>query len=292
VFIEGRLPERSAAAPIAMTNRFTDGYLQAMGTRLIRGRDFNERDDDKAPRVVIINETFAREFWPDEEPLGKRFSIGSAESTKREVVGVVQDGKYAGLTETPKPFFARPFLQAYSGSNAVVVRGTSDPELLISMVRSEVKQMDPQLPISSRTMLQRMDFSLLPVRLAASISGGFGLLALALSAIGIYGIMAYAVAKRTRELGIRMALGAQKGDVLRLVLSQTMRLTLIGVAVGLVVAFAVTRLMASALFGVNPGDPITYGAVTVLLGLVAVLACWIPARRATLIDPTVALRSE
>ncbi|MEK6301918.1 MAG: ABC transporter permease [Acidobacteriota bacterium] len=292
VFIEGQPLERLEKAPVVMINRTSPGYFQAMDTRLVAGRDFTEQDDDKAPRVAIINETFARRFWPGEDPIGKRFSQGGPESPKREVIGVVQDGKYAGLNEDPKPFVSRPIWQSYSGSTTVIVRGAGDQQRLIALLRSEVQQLDPSLPLASRTLIERMNLPMLPARLAATVLGGFGLVALALAAIGIYGVMSYTVAKRTHEIGIRMALGAQRADVLKLVIGQGLTLTLIGMAIGSLAAVALTQAMKALLFGVSATDPVTYVGVAVLLGAVALLACYLPARRASRVDPMVALRCE
>jgi predicted permease len=290
VFIEGEPPQRNP--PSAMVNRVSPGYFQAMDTRLIQGRDFTDQDDERAPRVAIVNEAFARRFFPGEDPIGKSFSLGGSLSPKRQIVGVVQDGKYAGLNESPKPYVARPISQSYSGSTIVVVRTNAEPQRLISLVRDEVRQLDPNLPLASRTLTERMDLPLLPARIAASVLGGFGLLALALVAIGIYGVMSYAVSKRTREIGIRMALGAQKADVLKLVIGQGLILTVVGIAIGSVAALALTQSMKALLFGVSATDPVTYIAVGVLLGSVALLACYLPARRASRVDPMVALRYE
>ncbi|HSB09708.1 MAG TPA: ABC transporter permease [Blastocatellia bacterium] len=290
VFTEGQSPQR--VAPTTMSNRATPGYFQAMDTRLTRGRDFTEQDDDKASPVVIINETFARRFWPDEDPIGKRVSLGGPESPKRQVVGVVEDGKYAGLNEDPRPLVSRPLWQSYSGSTIVIVRTTGDPQRLIASIRSEVQQLDPNIPLASRTLAERMDLPLLPARIAASVLGGFGLLALALVAIGIYGVMSYAVAKRTREIGIRMALGAQHSDVLKLIIRQGLTLTLIGMAIGSAAALALTQSMKALLFGISATDPLTFIGVGVLLAGVALLACYLPARRAAKVDPMVALRCE
>jgi predicted permease len=275
-----------------MSNRASPGYFQAMDTRLIQGRDFTEQDDERAARVVIVNETFARRFFPGEDPIGKSFSLGGSLSPKRQIVGVVQDGKYAGLTEDPKPFVSRPLWQSYSGATIVIVRTAADPLRLIALVRDEVRQLDPNLPMASRTLTERMDVPLLPARIAASVLGGFGLLALALVAIGIYGVMSYAVSKRTREIGIRMALGAQRADVLKLVIGQGLMLTLIGMAIGSAAALALTRSMNALLFGVSATDPLAYVGVSVLLAGVALLACYLPARRASRVDPMVALRCE
>jgi macrolide transport system ATP-binding/permease protein len=292
IFIQGQTVERVTTAPQAMTNRVSPGYFQAMTTRLLQGRDFTERDDEESTRVAIVNETFARRFFPGEEAIGKRFSMGSPESRMLEVIAVAQDGKYAGLNEDPKPFVFRPILQSYSGATSVIARSQSDPQTLIALVRSEVQQLDSHLPVTVRTLVERMSLPLLPARIAASVLGSFGLVALALAAIGIYGVMSYSVSRRTREMGIRMALGAQKGDVLKLVIWQGMILTLAGVAIGLFAAFALMGLMKGLLFGVSATDPSIYAAVAALLASVALLACYIPARRATKVDPMIALRYE
>lgn len=292
VFTEGQPVER-AKAPVAMTSRASSGYFQAMGTPLVRGRYFNEQDDEKATQVAIINETFARRLWPGEDPLGKRFQLGRADQPPVQVIGVVADGKYAGLNESPQPYVCRPLTQAYSGAVTLIVRSDTDPQKLIPIIRSELRQLDPHLPLSSSKLLtERLAMPLLPVRVAAAVLSSFGLLALALAAIGIYGVMSYAVSRRTREIGVRVALGAQASDVLRLILRQGMVAPLIGVAFGILAALALTQLLRSLLFGVSPGDPLTYAGVAVLLSFVAALACYIPARRATRVDPMVALRDE
>lgn len=290
VFIEGQAAPRTT--PAAMYNRASPGYFQAMSTRLLRGRDFTEQDDEKSARVAIINEAFARRFFAGEDPIGKQFSLGRSEGAKIQVIGVVQDGKYAGLNEDPKPFVSRPLWQSDVGSTSVIVRTEDDPQRLIAAVRREVQEMDSHIPMSGDTLVEKLSLPKLPARIAASILGGFGLLALALAAIGIYGVISYAVSTRTREIGIRMALGAQKADVLRLVLGQGMTLTLIGVAIGLSAALVLTRLMKSLLFGVSATDPATFAAASLLLAVVALLACYLPARRAARVDPMDALRHE
>lgn len=292
IFLEGQSVER-ARAPLAMNSRVSPGYFQAIGTPLIRGRDFNERDDEKSPPVAIINETFARRFWPGEDPLGKRFRLGRGEETTLQVIGVVADGKYAGLNESPQPYVCRPLAQAYSGAITLIVRSDTDPHKQLAAVRSELQQLDPYLPLSSSKLLEeRLAMPLLPVRVAAAVLSSFGLLALALAAIGIYGVMSYAVSRRTREIGVRVALGAQSSDILRLILWQGMVPPLVGVAIGILAALGLTQLIRSLLFGVSSADPLTYAGVVAMLSFVAALACYIPARRAAMVDPMVALRDE
>jgi len=292
VFIEGQPVERANLAPLAMYNRASPGYFEAMGTRLLQGREFTEQDDEKSGRVAIVNDTFARRFFPGEDAIGKRFSMGSAESAKTLIIGVVQDGKYAGLNEEQKPMVCRPMWQSDLGSSSLIVRTPGDPQQLTASVRRSVQQMDPNLPIATSTLVERMDLPMLPARITASVLGGFGLLALALAAIGIYGVISYAVSTRSREIGIRMALGAQKRDVLNLVLTQGMTLTLIGVGIGLSASVVLTRLMKSLLFGVSATDPATFVIASMVLVGTALLACYLPARRATRVDPMVALRHE
>jgi len=290
VFIEGQPPQRNM--PVAMFNRATAGYFQAMETRLVQGRDFTEQDDQNAAPVAIVNETFARRFYPGEDPIGKSFRMGSPESPQRRVIGVVEDGKYAGLNEDPKPYVVRPLWQSYSGSTIVIVRAAADAQKLIASIRDEVRQLDSNLPVASRTFVERMSLPLLPARIAAWVLGVFGMLALALVAIGLYGVMSYAVSKRTREIGIRMALGAQRADVMKLVIGQGLTLVLIGMGIGLIAAIALTQSMKALLFGVSATDPWTYLGVGLLLACVALLACYLPSRRAARVDPMIALRYE
>src|SRR5215831_10329821 len=293
VYIEGEEPSRLASAPRALTSYTTPGYFKAMNTRLLRGRDFTEYDDDKAARVAVVNETFARRFWPGEDPIGKRFAMGRSESPKMEVVGVAQDGKYTGLNDNKWPFVYRPQWQYRVGATTLVVRAETDTQKALALVRRELEQLDPNMPIASaRTLVERLSLPLLPARIVASALGGFGLVSLLLAVIGIYGVISYTVSSRTREIGVRMALGAQARDVLKLVMGQGMAMTLIGVALGLLAALGLTRLMKSVLFGVSATDPLTYAGVSALLTFVALLACYIPARRAARVDPMVALRSE
>ena len=226
----------------------------------------------------------------------RRIKIHGASTPRRLDSGVNPTGLHnksqGGLNEDPKPFVSRPLWQSYSGATIVIVRTADGPQTLISLVRSELQQLDPNIPIASRTLAERMDLPLFPARIAASVLGGFGMLALALVAIGLYGVMSYAVSKRTREIGIRMALGAQNADVLKLIIRQGLTLTLIGMAIGSAAALALTQSMKALLFGISATDPFTFAGVGVLLAGVALLACYLPARRAAKVDPMIALRYE
>ncbi len=292
VFVTGQVVERNARVPSAMYGLASPGYFQAMGTRLLQGREFTAQDDEQAAQVAIINESFARRFFSDANPLGQQMSLGNADAPKVQVVGVVEDGKYANLGEDARPYIARPMWQSRIGATSLVIRTAGDLPALTAVVRGELQQLDPTLPVSVNTLAEKLSLPLLPARMVASILGGFGLLALALAAIGIYGVMSYGVAQRTHEIGIRMALGAQKSDVIKLVIGQGMALTMLGVGLGLAAALALTRLMKGVLFGVSATDPLTFVGIAGLLTVVTLLACYLPARRATQVDPLTALRHE
>jgi predicted permease len=260
----------------------------------MRGRDFSEADDANSPRVAIVNETFAKRLLAGREPIGSRFNFDGPDQPYWEVIGVAADGKYNSLGEDPKPAFYRPLLRNYSTNASLVARTSgNDSQAALAGLQNELRHLDPALPLFHVTTLsEHLSMPLFPFRLAAIVLGSFGVLAVVLAAIGIYGVMSYVVASRTREVGLRVALGAARGDVLFLIMKQGMSLALIGLAVGVLMGLIVARLLVKLLFGVNPADPITFGGVFVLLGMVAALACYIPARRATKVDPLVALRYE
>jgi len=273
------------------------GYFETLRIAMQQGRTFDAQDQANAPGAVIVNEAFARRYWPGQNALGKRIQMGSGDGTDNApyltVVGVTKDGKYNSLGEEATPFFYRAATQAYVSTPTLLVRTQSNPTNALATVRSAVEALDKNLPLYDvKTMRQHLSIALLPARLAGSALGIFGLLALLLAAAGLYGVMANVVAGRTREIGIRMALGADALAVLRLILQQGMRLVLIGLGLGLAAALAVTHLLKSLLFGVSTTDPLTFAGIAVLLTAVALLACWIPARRATKVDPMNALRCE
>ncbi|HET9532122.1 MAG TPA: ABC transporter permease [Blastocatellia bacterium] len=297
VYVEGQTPSRGANIPEAMLGSVGLNYFSTMGISLKAGRDFTAQDEKDAPPVAIINETFARRFWTGQSAIGKRFRIGESQGPLIEVIGVAKDGKYFSLFEEPRPFVYRPMMQGYiGGSNndgTLIVRTTDDPRKIIAAVRREVQQLDANLPVFDvKTLTEHLRLSLFPLRISTAFLSGFGLLALGLAVIGIYGIMAYLVSHRQREIGIRMALGATVGDVIKMVLVQGLKLIILGVILGLGGALALSRVLASLWSGVSSTDPLTFTVVPLLLTSVALLACYIPARRAGKVDPISALRHE
>jgi predicted permease len=269
------------------------GDFKTLGIPLLRGRDFNEHDTEDAPGVVIVNQVFADRNWPDEDPLGKRISLEGLEGPYREVVGVVSTVKYVFIGEGPRPFLYRPFTQNYDPDINLLVRTTGDPMTLLPPVRAAIRELDPDVaPSDTRVLTDWIGFALLPARFAAALFGLFGALAILLASVGLYGVMSYSVGQRTREIGIRMALGAGRRDVLHVVLRQGLTLTVVGLGIGLIVSLAGTRILSMLLYDISATDPLTFGGVSVVLVAVAMLACYIPARRATKVDPMVALRYE
>jgi predicted permease len=294
--VEGHEPSQGQTAFETDFNTVTPGYFATLRIPLLRGRDFSDGDREGVPRVALINEAMWRRFWPDQDPLGKRFYLGSfAEGELVEIVGVVKDGKYRTLGESSLPYFYVPFDQHYNPQMTIHVRtataGSSANAL--AAVRQAVAETDGSVPLLDvMPMTQAIGVSLLPIRMAATVAGCFGFIGLLLAAVGIFGVVSFSVAQRTREIGIRIALGAGKSDVLKLMVWQGMSLALFGVCVGLLLAVALTRLLASLLYGVSTTDTVTFVAVSLLLAAVALLASFIPARRAMKVDPMVALRYE
>jgi predicted permease len=297
--IEFILPE-SPTAPVpdngvgAFNNVVTPSYFATMRIPIEEGRGFDERDDAAAPKVAIITRAMARRIWPGQSALGKHFRV-TKDGPALEIVGVSGDIQYFSLGETPKPFLFRPYAQWYRSSFTLVIHTSVDPTSMTSAVRGAVASLDPTLPVFDVRSLDehiRSGRALLGTRLGAAFSEAFGALALVLAAVGLYGLLSYAVAQRTREIGIRVALGAHTSGVLRLVVRQGLVLSAVGAAIGLVMTVAVTRLLAALLFGVAPHDPVILGAVVVILLVVGALASMIPALRAARVDPLTALRAE
>jgi macrolide transport system ATP-binding/permease protein len=272
-------------------NPVSSNYFKTIGARLASGREFTTQDTTDAPRVVMINEATARRYWPGQDAVGKRIIRGGGQFF--EVVGVIRDSKEKGLTVDPRPAIYMPLLQSYVPQLTLHVRTATDAQTMLAAVRREFQMLAPTLPIYNLgTLAQQKEGSLYTERLAAALLMLFGLLALSLAAVGIYGVLSYAVTERTREMGIRLALGARPRDLLRLVVGQGMILTLIGLIIGVGASFALTRLMENLLYGVSATDPLTFIVIPLLLAGVALLACWVPARRATRVDPLAALRYE
>jgi predicted permease len=267
-------------------------YFNTMGIPLVQGRDFNTQDSAGGPGVVIVNEELARRYFPGKNPIGKRVRLGR-NSPYVEIVGVARAAKYRELREAPLPFIYLPFAQAYRGDMTLLVRTVGDPANTVPAVRSEIRRLNSDVPVFGvRTMSEQIGAALATDRMVAVLLAIFGGIALLLAAVGIYSVMSYVVTQRVREIGIRLALGSQTADVLKLVVGQGMKLVMMGVAFGLAMSFALTRLVASMLFEVSATDPVTFAAIASLLMVVAALACYLPARRATKVDPLVALRHE
>ena len=294
VFPEGVTPAPGDDGLKTDVNTVSPSYFSALGIQLLQGRGFAAADRAGSPSVAVINEAMARELWPGENAIGRRFRLGREGREVIEVVGVVRTGRYRTLTEPDRPFMYRPFAQVYRPSMTLHVRAAAgDPYALLPSVRRAFDELDRDLPLSRvRTLGERLDGSVGAERTAATLVGLYGVLALLLAAVGLYGSMAYAVSRRTRELGVRMALGASRRGVLRLVLGQAVGVASIGMVIGLVAAIPATRYVKSQLYGVEPGDPITLIAVVLVLGCATIAAAYVPARRATRVDPVVALRSD
>jgi putative ABC transport system permease protein len=272
-------------------------YFKAMSVPLLRGRAFTEEDKSDAPPVVIINEAAARRFFADEDPIGKRVLLNLAASNPtpvpREIVAIAGDVRDLGIDAEAKPEIYAPYLQETVSYMALMVKANTDPVGLTTAVRDQILAIDSEQPVSGiQTMEQIIKESVAGRRFNMMLFAIFAAVALLLAAVGIYGVMAYSVTQRTHEIGIRMALGANHKDVLRLIVGQGMTMALIGIGIGLAVAMALTRVMASLLYEVSATDPATFAAISLMLVAVALAACYIPARRAMKVDPMVALRYE
>ena len=282
--------EEDPARVQTFQNLVSPRYFEAMGIPLVLGRGFTIHDGSRSPKVAILNQTLGHTLWPGESPLGKRIRF---KGDSIEVVGVLRDIKGRNLFAAPDPILYLPLSQHYSSATVLHIRTSVPSQQFVATLQREVHALDEDLPVyAMKTLDEHVAATLTPQRLLAHLISGFGALAMLLALIGLYALLAYTVSERTQEVGIRMALGAHRGDVMRLFVIRGMTLALSGVALGLTAGSALTRLMKSVLFGVSPLDPITFTLVPVLLIASALVACYLPAARAARADPTVALRYE
>jgi predicted permease len=292
IYIVGKPKPKPAEAPIAYSYTVSTGYFETMQTRILSGRDFDGRDKRGGQRVAIVNQAFGEQLLPGEEPLGKQFMPGP-DSKPIEIVGVAQNGKYFSLAETQRPAYWVPYEIWYNPGGSVVARTKMDGAGAVQQIRNVVRDLDPSLSLfNTGTMVQQLDLPLFPAHIAATALGAFGLLALILATTGIYGVMAYAVSRRTREIGIRMAIGASRPQVFGMVARHAAILVGSGTVLGLAGALVIGRLLGRILYGVEPTDPVSFLIVLAMMLGIAALACWIPARRAIHVDPMRALRQD
>jgi len=288
--VVGRAVPPLAEQPLALRHLISPNAFATLGVKLVEGRDFNERDTPQSPPVVIINQAMAKQLFPNESPIGKRLISGMLQ-LQQEIVGVVADTHTANLTTPPAPEMYYPALQRPEGFTTVLVRTRGEPQAAAGLVREALKNVDPNIPLNNPTTLRQfVDQSMADRRLTMLLLGTFAGLALLLASLGVYSVMAYGVGQRHGEIGVRMALGAKPLDVERMVIRQGLTLAGIGIGIGVVAALVVTQLMNALLFGVGASDPLTYAAIISVIGLIAYLACWMPARRAGRFDPLVVMR--
>jgi predicted permease len=292
VAIGGRPLPPFSERPQANRHLVSPKYFGTLGIPIHAGRDFDERDSARVPHVVIVNETFARQHFPGENPIGRTLITGMAERPS-QIVGVVADVRSATLNAPPTPDYFLPALQRPEAFTNILIRTNLGPAAMAPVVRDALRAVDPDLPLlQPQALATRIARTVADRKLALVLLAGFAALALVLATLGVYSVMAHLVTFRTSEIGLRMALGASSGSVMRMVLAHGRRLTLAGIGLGIAGALAVSRLLQQALFDVNPADPLIYIALSVILLLVAECAAWLPARRATRIDPVIALRTE
>jgi putative ABC transport system permease protein len=291
---------RAEDTPNVFSRFVSTDYFRTLGVRIARGRDFSGADRANTPAVAIVNETTARRFWRNQDPLGQRFKLDDDRRAVVEIVGIVADVKHFGLTRSPQPEVFMPLPQTtqlhwqwMQRSMIAIARTSGEPESATGAIRQAVRTLDDQLPLYNlRSMEQLRTESTGDERVGLALVGTFAAVALVLASIGVYGVMAVMVAGRSREIGIRLALGARPRDVRRMILRDGATLTAVGVIIGVIAALALTRMMAAMLFETPATDPVTMTAVAAIIAVAALLACWVPARRSTRVDPVAALRAE
>jgi predicted permease len=292
IYLEGKPEPRAGDVPVARLFTITPGYLEAMHTSLDAGRDVDQRDKKDSAFAALVNETFVRRLLPGVNPIGKRFRHSTA-GKWIQIAGVVEDGKYYSLGESPQPAIFEPMEQRWSQAQTLIARSAMPETETVRLMRRAVLELDSSLTVfDDESLTSALGMTLFPAKMAALVLASFGLLAVVLAATGVYGIVAYTVSGRTREIGIRMALGAAPSQVARAVLTRTAILLAVGVAIGLVLAFAGGAFFNQILYGISAHDPTTYLRAIVLMSVVAFIACWLPARRAIKVDPLIALRTE
>jgi len=288
----GRAAPRSEETATANFRLVSPGYLKAMGIPLKRGRDFSDHDTRDSSPVALINEALAKQYFPNQDAIGKQLSI-EGQQTPREIVGIIGDVKQIKLDAEGRAEIYVPFYQLAVPSMNIAVRTNTDPAAMTRNVLQQIAVVDPDQPVfQMKTMDEYLNASMAQRRLSTILLGAFAALALVLAAIGVYGVMSYLVSQRTHEIGIRMALGAKRVDILKLIVGQGIWLCFLGIAFGVAAALLLTRIMTSLLYGISASDPLTYIGISLLLGVIALLACLIPARRAIKVDPIIALRYE
>jgi predicted permease len=294
VFPEGQVIDDKTNTQVVFADMVQPSYFRTAGVPVIKGREFTDADSASAPLVAIINDTFAQTIWPGQDPIGKIFRT-KKDGPPIQVVGLTRTGKYLFLYETPQLYAYFSLAQRYSAGANLFVYSEGDPQQLVSAIREQISQLDASLPVFAVTTMEahvRYGKPLLPARLGAMLVGAFGVLGLVLASVGVYGVVSYSVSQRTQEIGIRTALGAQRSNVLGMILKQGMRMALIGTGIGIVLSFLLFRGLRTVLYGVKSTDFVTLGAVSGMLLTIAFLASYVPALRATRVDPVVALREQ
>jgi predicted permease len=296
VYVEGHPPRPGEAPPTILLNHVSPGYFETMEIPILSGRAFRDLDTATAPRVAVINQTMAKKFWPDQDALGRQFRMNSESEPLIQVVGIARDSKYQDLLAKVVPYICVPLAQNYISMETLQVRTEAAPESMIGSTEEQVHSLAPGLPIFGvQTMEQALNSGIAgfyKFHLGAYLAGALGILGLILAIVGVYGVISYSTSQRTHEIGLRMALGARPGDIWRIVFRQGLAIVAVGALIGILAALGLARVMASFLYGISAHDPLTYVGVTALIAVVALLACYIPARRATKVDPMVALRHE